>query len=69
MLLSDFEENRKMLTNCSKKLRMFSFTTISSVGVALFYAKVLADGQMDRQAYVARLKVAFRACFANTRRT
>jgi len=48
---------------------MFSFTTISSVGVALFYANVIADGQTDRQAYVARLKVIFRTCFANALKT
>jgi hypothetical protein len=38
---------------------MLSFTTISSVGVALF----CANGQMDR------LKVAFRTCFANAPKT
>ena len=48
---------------------MSSFTTISSVGVALFYAKVFADEQMDRRAYVERLKVAFRTCFANVPKT
>jgi hypothetical protein len=48
---------------------MFSFTTVSSVGGALFCADVLADGQMDRQACVARLKVAFRSRFANAPKT
>ena len=35
---------------------MLNFTTICSVGVALFYANGLTDGQMDRRAYMARLK-------------
>jgi hypothetical protein len=48
---------------------MFSFTTLSSVGVALFYAKEPAAGQMDRRAYVARLKVTFRTFFAYAPKT
>ena len=43
---------------------MLNFTTICFVGVALFYANGLTDGQMDRRAYMARLK---RSLFAAAR--
>jgi len=49
----------------AEKKKIFSFTTIGSVGVALFCSKGHADGQMDRRAYEARLNVGFRSSFAN----
>jgi len=48
---------------------MFSFATINSVGVALFYANAYANGQTDRRAYEARLNVCFRSCFVNEPKT
>jgi hypothetical protein len=44
---------------------MFTFMTVRSVGIALSRVNGHTDCQMESRPYVARLKIAFRRCFAN----